>query len=308
MSGKYNTGVIMSTPMTADTFLSILKAEGLVVKEHAGWKTHERDSATGKTFGPVYGIMFHHTASHNSFDVIWNGRSGLPGPLAHAYVDKEGVVWLTSAGRANHGGGGSPAVLAAVKAQSYGDTPPATHYHEGSAGAADGNDAFYGFECENLGDGHDEWPATQTTAMVKIAVAIAHHYGWNAKSVIAHLEWSDWKSDPRGISMKTFRSQVQKGLDAKKVVKPTVPKPTPVYAPFPGTSFFKLGKEHDIITEMGKALKRAGYKADYTPTKKFTRADIKAYAWWQKKLGYSGSGADGYPGKTSWDKLHVSKA
>jgi hypothetical protein len=56
---------------------------------------------------------------------------------------------------------------------------------------------------------------------------------------------------------------------------------------------------------MGKALKKAGYKPAYTPTDEFTRADIKAYAWWQRKLGYTGSAADGYPGKASWDKLKV---
>jgi hypothetical protein len=87
-----------------------------------------------------------------------------------------------------------------------------------------------------------------------------------------------------------------------------VAKPKPVYAPFPGTSFFRLGKRHALITEMGKALVRAGYKGySVGPGPEFTRADIKAYAWWQRKLGYSGSSADGYPGKTSWDKLKVSQ-
>lgn len=84
------------------------------------------------------------------------------------------------------------------------------------------------------------------------------------------------------------------------------PKPKPVYAPFPGVGFFRLGKKHPIITEMGKALIKAGYKGyKVGPGPEFTRADIKAYAWWQRKLGYTGSDADGYPGKTSWDKLKV---
>lgn len=96
-------------------------------------------------------------------------------------------------------------------------------------------------------------------------------------------------------------------LRAKEIAGVVVDKPKPVYAPFPGVGFFRLGKEHALVTEMGKALVKAGYKATYTPTKTFTRADIKAYAWWQKKLGYSGSAADGYPGKTSWDKLKVAQ-
>lgn len=84
------------------------------------------------------------------------------------------------------------------------------------------------------------------------------------------------------------------------------PKPSPVYAPFPGSSFFRLGKEHPLILAMGKALVREGYSGySVGPSQKFERGDIKAYAWWQRKLGYSGSDADGYPGKSSWDKLKV---
>lgn len=86
------------------------------------------------------------------------------------------------------------------------------------------------------------------------------------------------------------------------------PKPQPVYAPFPGVGFFRLGKKHALITEMGKALAKAGYKGySQGPGPEFTRADIKAYAWYQRKLGYSGSDADGYPGSESWKKLKVAK-
>jgi hypothetical protein len=33
--------------------------------------------------------------------------------------------------------------------------------------------------------------------------------------------------------------------------------------------------------------------------------DKASYGAWQRKCGYSGSGADGIPGKASWDKLKV---
>lgn len=90
--------------------------------------------------------------------------------------------------------------------------------------------------------------------------------------------------------------------------KKPAPNPKPVYAPFPGVGFFRLGKRHDLVTQMGKALVRAGYKGyAQGPGPEFTRADIKAYAWWQRKCGYSGAAADGYPGKSSWDKLKVAK-
>lgn len=85
-----------------------------------------------------------------------------------------------------------------------------------------------------------------------------------------------------------------------------IPKPSPVYAPFPGAGFFRLGKVHPLINAMGKRLVAEGYRGYAVgPSETFERGDIKAYAWWQRKLGYSGSDADGYPGKTSWDKLKV---
>lgn len=85
-------------------------------------------------------------------------------------------------------------------------------------------------------------------------------------------------------------------------------KPKPSYAPYPGSSFFRLGRQHPLVTEMGKALVRAGYRGyKVGPGPTFTRSDVKAYAWWQRKLGYTGSDADGYPGKTSWDKLKVAR-
>lgn len=86
-----------------------------------------------------------------------------------------------------------------------------------------------------------------------------------------------------------------------------VPKPTPHYAPFPGEKFFYIGRQSDIITKMGQALVRAGYKGyKFGPSREFTRADIKAVAWFQQKQGWSGDGADGYPGPETWKRLKVS--
>lgn len=87
-----------------------------------------------------------------------------------------------------------------------------------------------------------------------------------------------------------------------------VAKPSPVYAPFPGTNFFKLGRKSPLITAMGKRLVAEGYKGyKKGPGPEFTTADKAAYGWWQKKLGYRGKDADGIPGPTSWAKLRVPK-
>lgn len=199
----------MATPITADQLLAALKAEGVHVLEHAGWRDHNRAGHGG--WGPINGVMIHHTAGVAPGDgsVVWSGRSDLPGPLAHGYLGKTGIVTLTANGRANHAGGGSAAVLAAVVAEAA--TLPATHFHDGSAGAVDGNAHFYGLEISNLGDGKDPYPAEQYDAAVRWAAAICRHHGWSAKSVVGHKEWSDWKSDP-SFSMARFRADVDRCL------------------------------------------------------------------------------------------------
>lgn len=102
-----------------------------------------------------------------------------------------------------------------------------------------------------------------------------------------------------------FRDRGSMALWAGRKV---VAKPKPVYAPYPGASFFRLGKRSPLVTAMGKRLVASGYKGyKVGPGPEFTRADLKAYSWWQKKLGYKGVDANGYPGKTSWDKLKVPK-
>lgn len=90
--------------------------------------------------------------------------------------------------------------------------------------------------------------------------------------------------------------------------KKPVPKPKPIYAPFPGAGFFTVGRNSPLITAMGKRLVAEGYKGyKVGPGPKFTAADKAAYAWFQKKLGYTGKDADGIPGSTSWAKLKVPK-
>lgn len=86
------------------------------------------------------------------------------------------------------------------------------------------------------------------------------------------------------------------------------PKPGPavLYEPFPGSSFFHEGQNSAIITAMGKRLVAEGCSAyQVGPGPSWSQADRNSYARWQRKLGYSGSDADGIPGRTSWDKLKV---
>ncbi|MFJ8594888.1 N-acetylmuramoyl-L-alanine amidase [Streptomyces sp. NPDC093598] len=196
----------MATPLSAARLVEVLRAEGVTVHEVRSWRTHNRNHRGA--WGPVHGVMIHHTVTGPGTDVvnlIYDGHSALPGPLSTGCITKDGVVHLTSNGRANHAGGGDGDVLDAVINESYADRPPATHKHDGSPGAVDGNARFYGWECENEGDGKDPWPRVQYAAIVKATAAICREHGWSAKSGIGHLEWSDWKVDPRGFDMTDFR-------------------------------------------------------------------------------------------------------
>lgn len=217
----------MSEPLTAAKFLAALKAEGVDVVEHDGWRTRNRNHKGA--WGPVHGTMLHHTAGVSSGAVEYcrDGSAELPGPLCIGVITKDGKVHLIGYGRTNHAGGGDPEVLAAVTAEDYDVRPPATDKHEGEPGAVDGNSAFYGFECVNKGDGKDPWPAVQVDAMDRVSAAISRAHSWTEKSVIGHLEWSDWKSDPKGVPMPALRDRVAARLGKK----PTDPKPTPTTPP-----------------------------------------------------------------------------
>ena len=195
----------MATPMTADQFVAALRAEGVKVSEYESWRTHNRNHKG--PWGPVNGVMIHHTVSKgelSSVELCYDGYSALPGPLCQSVIGKSGYAYMTGNGRCNHAGGGDPNVLAAVIDERYNDKPPATHHHDGSSGAVDGNAHFYGAECVNLGDGKDPWPDDQVDAIVRWASAICRFHGWSEKSVIGHKEWSDYKSDPAGPGIGTM--------------------------------------------------------------------------------------------------------
>ncbi|MEU4272981.1 peptidoglycan-binding protein [Streptomyces sp. NPDC026092] len=300
----------MATPLTADRLVAALRAEGVKVVEHDSWRTHHRNQAGA--WGPVVGVMIHHTVSSgtaSSVELCYNGYAGLPGPLCHGVIAKDGTVHLVANGRANHAGGGDPSVLQAVITETYGARPPAPRMHQGSPGAVDGNSRFYGFECINLGNGADPWPAAQLDAIERTSAALCRAHGWGAKSVIGHLEWSDWKSDPRGFAMPGMRERVQKRLGtAPSKQPPTTPqKPAPPrYQPFPGTAFFKANPSSPIVTAMGRRLMAEGCgRYQVGPSPRWSESDRQSYAAWQRKLGFRGTDADGWPGATSWNALKV---
>ncbi|EGX61434.1 hypothetical protein SZN_02747 [Streptomyces zinciresistens K42] len=195
----------MATPMSAGRFLDRLRAEGTTVVEVGDWENHNRNQVG--PWGPVNGVMIHHTATRGSAQTVElcrKGYEGLPGPLCHGVITKDGRVHLVGYGRANHAGLGDDDVLRAVIAEKALPTDNESN--------TDGNRHFYGFECENLGDGKDPWPERQLDAIARVSAAICRHHGWSERSVIGHLEWQPGKVDPRGFSMASMRERIRERL------------------------------------------------------------------------------------------------
>lgn len=217
----------MAKPMSPDEYVSQLKRWGIAHQAYKpGWQAHNRTKATGKKFGPVHGVMLHHTGSDsNDPAILWNGYASLPGPLCHAGLDSAGKVWLIGWGYANHAGMGDDDVLKAVIDEDYGTNPPTDNEMN-----TDGNARFYGMEV--MYSGSHGMTKSQYSTMTRWAAAICEWHKWTAKSVIGHGQWQPGKWDPgyasgRMMDMNAVQNDIQDLLKAGpgKTEKPPAPKP-----------------------------------------------------------------------------------
>ncbi|NEB05064.1 N-acetylmuramoyl-L-alanine amidase [Streptomyces sp. SID13726] len=293
----------MATPLSAAKMLAALKAEGLTVHEHAGWKTHNREAATGKSFGPVVGVLIHHTGGHGDKELCFKGRPDLPGPLCHSWLGKTAGLWMIGNGRTNHAGYADIDVLHALR-----DERPLPH---DDVAKADGNDCLYGLEIENRGKGGDPYPDAQYRQAVLWAAAICRAHGWSERSVAGHKEVQPGKIDP-SFDMDDFRADVKRRLADAESAHPTRP------ATRPRVDLSRLvqaartdpgaGQGHITyltgtnLTEA--ALVDLGYLSEnHAGDGSFGTTTVAAYARWQHHLGYTGADANGVPGKVSLAKL-----
>lgn len=98
----------------------------------------------GRTFTPRYTVI-HHTAGTNSLHICKYGRPGLPGPLCHYLIAKDGTVHHITDGYANHVGPAKPGFS---------------------------NHNCIGVELENLGDGLDPYPDEQMKSARELCRAL----------------------------------------------------------------------------------------------------------------------------------------
>lgn len=299
----------MARPLSAARLLQVLRKEGLHVVEYKSWRTHNRNSKGH--WGPVHGVMLHHTVTQGtnfSVSMCYRGHAKLPGPLCHGVIAKNGTVYLVGNGRVNHAGTGDRDVLRAVIKE-------ARLPHDNQKNV-DGNRYFYGFECINLGNGRDPWPAAQLEAAEMAAAAVCRAHGWTQSSVIGHLEWQPGKSDPRGFTMWSMRQRIKDRLQSGPTSHDREPAPIDDdededdddfdFEPFPGDDFFRFGRSSPIITAMGRRLVEEGcgcYPTD--PGPRWSGAARDSFAAWQRKLGYAGRFAEGRPSQESWDELDI---
>ncbi|MEU3613110.1 N-acetylmuramoyl-L-alanine amidase [Streptomyces sp. NPDC006872] len=262
----------MSSPLSATKFRDAITGAGVTVVEVGNWTTHNR--AGHGAWGPVHGVMIHHTVTSgtaNSVAICRDGYAALPGPLCHGVIAKDGTVHLVGYGRANHAGLGDDDVLAAVIAERSVPTDNEAN--------TDGNARFYGFECINLGDNVDPWPEVQVEAIARTAAGICRAHGWGAESVIGHLEWQPGKVDPRGpigkkggpaLTMAKIRARVAELLDEDAHGKPSTPSTPskPSYTPPKFPAGLAPGQSKPSARPLQKALKTAGFMS-----KSVTEAD-----------------------------------
>ncbi|WP_018157470.1 peptidoglycan-binding protein [Demetria terragena] len=77
---------------------------------------------------------------------------------------------------------------------------------------------------------------------------------------------------------------------------------------FPGRAAFQVGQSHPAVVDLDHGLIRTGYVHHhdgngYQPGEMFTEATRLNVADFQRAQGWSGSGADGFPGPQTWDRL-----
>jgi hypothetical protein len=149
-----------------------LRREGCTVVECDGWESRGRPASAG-AFDP-YGVLWHHTGTttsdtntHPTLNLIINGRSDLPGPLAQAMIGYDGTVYVVAAGRANHAGG----------CNGYGP------FYDG-----DGNAQMVGWEIDY--DGTQHMSAAQQDAATRASAAVLRRLDRDQNYAARHEETS----------------------------------------------------------------------------------------------------------------------
>lgn len=160
----------------------VARSAGLTVVEQANWKQRGHGAMVD-----VQAVIAHHTAGPATGDApslttVQNGRSDLPGPLAHFLLSRSGVVYVVAAGQCWHTGS---------TLQSW-----------------QSNAHAIGIEAEATGTA--AWPEAQMVAFAKLCAALCRAFKLPASRVLGHKEICapvGRKIDPN-FDMGSFRNRV----------------------------------------------------------------------------------------------------
>lgn len=221
--------------------------------------------------------------NNTNYITRWYGLSGQP------WCNQAVTYWAFKSGNQSavtYGGKFAYTVAHAAAFQRHGQ------YHAGASGVRRGDIVF--FTWHDGGDGIDHVGiCTGTNARGDVVYTIEGNIG----NVCARKVRT-----PRDIA--GYGRPAYAGEAAVPPPKP--PGEASPYVLFPGEFWFRTGRSSKIITSMGGRLVAVGCGA-YSdgPGPQWTDADRTSYARWQRRCGYSGADANGWPGKTTWDKLKV---
>lgn len=241
---------------------SYLRSWGLNVVEVGGWK--ER-SANSTTFTPK-AVIVHHTAgpaAGNAPTLQYITEN----TLAQFVLGRDGTVYLVSGNRTNHAGVGGP--IRGIPKDA-------------------GNRFAWGVEAENTGRG-EQWSEPQMRAYYRLCAALCDLMGVNEESVLAHKEWApSRKTDPAGVSMSSFRSNVATALRAgKDNITPSDP-------------ILNEGDRGHSVINVQNALIKHGFKVEVDGD--FGPATEKAVIDFQKEKSLE---PDGIVGPKTWAALRL---
>lgn len=196
-------------------------------------------------------------------------------------------------------------VKAGMPAEGYEPTDPA----DSVPGSGGSTVARYQVTINGLNYGYDAYGDHVTkVGQALVAKGFGSHYAEGPGPRWSDADTLNYQGFQRSLGYSGSDADGVPGESSLKALLGTLPsavKPV-TYEPFPGSTFFKNKPKSAIVTAMGKRLVAEGCSAYSSgPGPQWTEADRLSYQKWQRKLGYTGSAADGYPGKASWDKLRV---
>lgn len=286
----------------ATWMLPVLRDAGLQVATVSGWEGRGRPASTGH-FAPGY-VGNHHTGTrtlgaHPTLGLVTRGRSDLPGPLCQLLLARDGVFWCVASGRANHAGvsNGTGLLL-----------------------PGDGNWQMIGIEVET--SGFEAMTAAQRRALPIGNAAILRHLGHGAAGAFLHQTWSitgkwDLAENGQTIDLGEFRDQVAGEI---RRLEPKKPRRTVTRLPLVDLSravhAFRVEgrwpKPNDRrplypagVRLIETELVNAGFLSPKHVDGYAGPPTLRAYALWQRHLGYRQADADGIPGATSLVRLGV---